>query len=243
MRRRRVSAARRLALRAKPGRASDYITHGGILRGDVVLLWCRVSSREQDRTGNLRGQEHALQTAMLSAGARTVGVLPWTGSGQSPYARMSEAARMARKLGATKIVAVSTDRFIRHPDFKATGTEYERDARASSDQLEELVLWANGIELVTLIHPDAPLSECMAAHKRHGQKAKGNRGGRPRKRGPYQPSHRDRCFAGCSKVFWLRGCGYSLREIGTLLGRPHSTIQGWERKLRCTNFGGMASGN
>jgi len=224
--RKRVSARSWVEGLCRPGRAAAYTTHDRIRPGDAVVLACRVSSRQQDHTGNLTAQERYLRAEIAARRADVVGVVKYVGSGFDPL-WVARAARRAKQHNATKIVAIATDRLIRHPDFKATGNDWERNARAHTDDLEKLKWYAGSVELVTLMPPDAPLSECMALYKKIGQQIKNRKGGRPRKNSPGYK--KERRLRNLSKVFWMRAVGYPVRRIARILDIPESTVRRWVR--------------
>lgn len=150
IRRKKVSAKKIIEKLFQPGDASKYITYDGIQDGDRVVLYCRVSTRQQNHSGNLDAQEQYLKTEMAKRGAKVVQVVKYVGSGFEPL-RLPLAVKYAEQHRA-KIVAISTDRFIRNEYFKSTGTKSERNARANLKGLETLKQSAQGIELVTLLY-------------------------------------------------------------------------------------------
>ena len=137
---------------------------------------------------------------------------------------VARVADIAKRHNA-KIVAITTDRLIRHADFKSKGTEYERNARANTEDLDDLKRYADGVELVTLVDPDAPMADCMALHKEIGQQVKGRKGGRPRKNPPGYK--KERRLRDQPEAVRLRAEGKSIREIAHILGVPVSTVHRW----------------
>ena len=156
-----------------------------------------------------------------------VEVVRHVGSGFDPL-WVARVADIAKRHNA-KIVAITTDRLIRHADFKSKGTEYERNARANTEDLDDLKRYADGVELVTLVDPDAPMADCMALHKEIGQQVKGRKGGRPRKNPPGYK--KERRLRNQSKVFWMRAVGYPVRQIARILDEPESTVRRWVRRF------------
>ena len=156
-----------------------------------------------------------------------VGVVQQVGSGFDPL-WVVRAADIAKRHNG-KIVAITADRLIRHPDFKSTGNNYERNARANTEDLEDLKRFAGCVELVTLTDPDATLAECMALYKKIGQQVKGRKGGRPRKNPPGYK--KERRLRNQSKVFWMRAVGYPVRRIARILHEPESTVRRWVRRF------------
>jgi hypothetical protein len=147
------------------------------------------------------------------------------GSGLDPL-WVAHAADIAKRHNA-KIVAVTTDRLIRHPDFKSTGNKFKRNARANTGHLEDLKWSVDGVELVTLADPDAPMADCMALHKKIGRQSKNRKGGRPSKNPP--GFKKERRLRNQSKVFWMCAVGYPVRQIARILDEPESTVRRWVR--------------
>ncbi|QDT82451.1 recombinase family protein [Gimesia chilikensis] len=222
-RRKKVSAKKTIKRIFTPGDASKYITHDGIQQGDQVVLYCRVSTRQQKHSGNLDAQEKYLRTQMAKRGAKVVNVVRYVGSGFEPL-RLPLAVMYAKQHRA-KIVALTTDRFIRHESFKSTGTNKTRSFRVNERGLENLQEIAKGVELVTLQDPNAILEDCLKLQREIGQLSKSNKGGRPLKRMPgYKKERRQKNL---EKTIQLKKQGKSVREIGKELKIPSSTIHTW----------------
>ena len=226
IRRKKVSAKKTIERIVTPGDASAYITHDGIQKGDRVVLFCRVSTRQQNHSGNLEGQEHYLTDQMHARGAIVVCVEKYVGSGLDPL-HLIQAAKIARQCSA-KIVALTTDRFIRHEFFKATRAK-NRQLRVNQYGLELLQDIATGVELVTLEDPNASLSKCAGLLKRVGQIAKGRKGGRPKKKIPGDKKKRRQHYL--PRVYQLCTEGHSNREIARRLNLPESTVRYWVRNF------------
>lgn len=227
IRRKKVSAKKVIEKLFQPGDASKYITFDGIRDGDRVVLYCRVSTRQQNHTGNLDAQEQYLKAEMAKRGAKVVQVVKYVGSGFEPL-RLPLAVKYAEQHRA-KIVAISTDRFIRNEFFKSTGSKSERNARANIKGLETLKQSAQGIELVTLLYPNASLLECSGLQKKIGQQFKNRKGGRPKKYPPgYKKKRRNEYLP---KVRCLRSEGLGIREIARRLDLPEATVRYWVRKF------------
>ncbi|QDT18325.1 recombinase family protein [Gimesia chilikensis] len=223
IRRKKVSAKKTIERIFTPGDASKYITHDGIQQGDQVVLYCRVSTRQQNHNGNLDAQEQYLRNQMGKRDAKVVHVVRYVGSGFEPL-RLPLAVRFAKQHGA-KIVALSTDRFIRHESFKSTGSKKARKLRVNTRGLEDLREIAKGVELVTLLDPNASLEDCIKLQSEIGQQAKFNKGGRPLKRKPGYKKQRRLKFL--EKVIQLQEQGKSIRDIEKELKIPSSTVHSW----------------
>jgi hypothetical protein len=227
---RRESTARR---RLQPGKARNFISYASdeIAPGDKVVLWLRVSTHPQNRTGNLEDQEANLRLRMVELNAVVMDVVKHEGSGCELF-RLTKAAQIAAKYGA-KLVAESTDRFIRHPGYHSK--EYP-DLQARDVDLKELPLWTDGVKLVTILDPEATPAEVRSYQSKRGQKLKNNRGGRPRVNKPDYKKRRR--FEKLSRVIRLWECGTSYRKIEELTGVPKSTAKDWILKYanECTVF-------
>ncbi|MCH9652586.1 MAG: recombinase family protein [Planctomycetes bacterium] len=225
--RKKVSARKSIEKKVSPGDASKYISYDCIKPGDQVVLYCRVSTRQQNYTGNLDAQERYLRTQVTERGAIVVTAVQCVGSGFYPF-RLAYAASLAKQSGA-KIVALTTDRFIRNEFFKSTGSKFERNARANIEGLETLKQCAEGIELVTLVHPNTSLLECSGWQKKIGQQVKSRKGGRPKKNPPgYKKERRHEKLP---KVRELRSEGVGIRETARRVSLPEATVWYWVRNF------------
>ena len=225
--RKKVSAKKSIENKVTPGDASKYISYDCIKSGDKVVLYCRVSTRQQNHSGNLIAQEAYLRAQITSKGAIVVNAVHFVGSGFFPL-HLAYAATLAKQCGA-KIVALTTDRLIRNNFYKSTGSNLERNARANLEGLETLKQCAQGIELVTLLHPNASLNECLGLQKKIGQEVKGRKGGRPKKNSPgYKKVRRNENL---QIVRRLRIEGVGIREIARRLGLPEATVRYWVRNF------------
>ena len=166
-------------LRLQPGRASDYIRYAPeeLRRGDVVVLFCRVSEHPQQYHGNLADQEVNLIERADHFGVRIIDVVRCVGSGTDPC-WLVVAAEKARQCNA-KLFAESTDRLVRHPAYHS---KTNPNAQAREPDLQDLQLWTAGVTLVSDVHPDASPHDVRSYQRKRGQRLKGNRGGRPQKR-------------------------------------------------------------
>jgi DNA invertase Pin-like site-specific DNA recombinase len=208
--------------RLSPGKASRYIkSFDTISPGDKVVLWCRVSSHVQNRNGNLADQEWSLRCAAVQAGAEVLEHFTAACSGVGWSSCLCEAVQYARKHGA-KLVAESTDRFIRHPRYHSV---CRPDAQARDVELDDLASWTQGVELVTFLNPETSPSEVRSYQSKRGQAEKQHRGGRPKMKHPgYKRRRRAEQLA---EALQLRDQGNSIREIASQIGVPKSTIGYW----------------
>lgn len=209
--RKRVSAKRRIVR----GNASGYISHANLQHGDKVVLACRVSTYQQDVKGNLRNQTLNLSAEVEKLGAEVVGIVRYAGPGSDPY-WLYRAKAIAEQYGA-KIVAESTNRLIRHPDYHS---KLNYSAQARTIELEDLSYWTRGVELTTVLHPDATPKEERAYQTKRGQRAKNRKGGRR-----MRPKKRRESLK--PEAIRLRKNGNSIRAIARQINVPKSTIQRW----------------
>lgn len=223
----RVSARSTVERHCNPGNAASYITHDGIQPGDRVVLCCRVSTRQQNHRGNLTAHERHLRAEIAARRTEVVDLVSHVGPGYDPL-WVARAADIAKRHNA-KLVAITTDRLVRHPDYKSTGSNYERNARANTEGLDDLKRYADGVELVTLVDPDAPLATCMGVMKKIGQQVKGRKGGRPGKNPPGYK--KERRLRNQSQVYWMCAVGYPVRKIAHMLDLPESTVRRWVRRF------------
>ena len=162
--------------RLQPGQASKYINSVDEIKpGDKLVLACRVSSWKQNKSKNLADAEANLRQRARDLGASVVDVVTFVGSGRDPF-WLVRAARIARKNDA-KIFAETTDRLIRSPLYG----KYDQDFQARDCDLQKVKLFTKRVTLITDLHPDACPGDSRSYEIKRGQKAKGNRGGRPPK--------------------------------------------------------------
>jgi hypothetical protein len=210
--------------RVERGRASERLWHlADALKhfgpGRYVIC-CRESSWKQQRRRNLMDQRAELLQVCNEIGASVVGEIMHVGSGFDP-SWLRPAARMAKESGAL-ILAESTDRLIRHPDYHS---KTNPDAQASERELCELAFWLDDVVAVTVLHPDATPYEVRSYQRRRGQRAKGNFGGRPPKKvAGYKRRRREALEP---RAIRLRQRGLSLAEIAVALECARTTIQRW----------------
>lgn len=200
-------AARR---RGRANRASTYIHHAedNIRPGDLVVLCVRVSTRGQKE--HLPDQEKLLREFVESRGAKIVGVVSKVATGYLPRSWLRGAVRTARRLGA-KLLAYSSDRFIRPPAYDAP-----RNATAIELDFEELLEIVGDVPLVTLLHPDTPLEE-LSKHRSDDGHGKGST----------RRQSKNIRLEKIEMVLQMHAEGVSLRQIETSTGVPKSTVARW----------------
>nr|WP_044181574.1 hypothetical protein [Pirellula staleyi] len=183
-----------------------------LTKRDRVAIVCRVSLDKQSHC--LEEHEGQLAAEVDKAGATFVRVFSRVTSGcHSDWLR--NVARKARAAGANVLLARDTSRFVRHPSFHLTKRP---SLLPRAEDFERAKANADGLRLMTLFAPDAPIDEIRLRRTR--KKA----GRKPKRRN--KPNHRQ-AYA-IEKVTWARRLGMrSVREIAKFLERPPSTIQGW----------------
>jgi len=209
-----------------PGDPNDYIHHIDDLKreGQVssALMRGRVSSRKQERSGQLDDQEANLRQEMAD---RNIKVSFWV-----DFDVLSgwdlESADYRRTIARAKkydlvIVAESTDRFLRHRDYHSN-----RMSLPTVEQFERLKELTGGVTLATVLPPDATRAQVEAYQKKRGQRAKGNKGGCPIV--PPEGYKKKRRVELKPLVLELHRKGYTLEQIKALTGIATSTAHRWK---------------
>lgn len=180
-----TKGGRKWSLRwSTPGIASEFIHHLPDLPEQIrqrVVLYCRESTPDQERNGNLDDQMDDAIDRLRKIGFR-MGRNLWVFDGvessriQDDRLLLERALAYARERDAT-LVATSRDRFIRCSSFgRGKPKEVEPPTIAEYTDLKDL---AGDVPLATICHPDDPAAR--SDQIRRGQRAKGRKGGRPRK--------------------------------------------------------------
>ncbi len=165
------------------GKASNCIEPFNVQPGNKVLLLLRVSGREQGRRNNIISQSRKLDQAVREAGGIVVGEYAHVGPGHGTgwLICLADALDMARKKGASIILAATTDRILRSKHF-ISNKKGLCDAQPDDSELKELdFITKSGVRLMTFLHPDASPKECRSLRTRWSQDIRGDKGGRPRK--------------------------------------------------------------
>jgi hypothetical protein len=213
------STARWIKNETPPGRASDCIhTYDELKPGDKVVVVTCVSGR--DRRPNLDDQLANLRQHVESRGAIVVGTHRLIGQRYRPLWIKKAVAKLKRKR-ADWLLAETTDRFARNPDFDCM---HNSDVQATPKLLRTLQR-LSGNRLMTHLNPDATASEIRSYQRKRGQRHKGNKGGRPKKI-TYRPRYNELPKT-VARVRWLRAKGKSWRFIAQRVCRSPSTIRGW----------------
>jgi hypothetical protein len=189
----------------RPGKVSNYVRPISELpRGQECILICRKSSGRQERNVNLEDQEQNLRREVEWRGGVVVHVHAYVGSGWDP--RVCPAVWEAMDRPGAVLVAEDITRLIRPTDYHSSR---KPNAALKEWDLQNLRSLTCGLPLYTLADPDATPGEIRSRQTRRGQRAKGRRGGRPRKqeagrrygphrRGEWLPHVLDRYGAGAT---------------------------------------------
>ncbi|OHB56570.1 MAG: hypothetical protein A2Y12_04665 [Planctomycetes bacterium GWF2_42_9] len=209
------------------GKASDYIKHFQALAQTQtilsVILFARVSGRNQDYKGNLDAQMASLRQAVqpheIIAEFRAI-----ESGWKDAQGRLQGAVEMASQTGAI-IVTESTDRFIRNIDYHSKNNPSTQPNVAEYERLNQI---AGGVTLATVQHPDTSWKKIRSYQSKRGQKAKNNSGGRPIKVQPgYKKKQRGKKLP---EVIRLHRGGKTVSQISTLTRTPPSTVKDWISK-------------
>ncbi|MBL7186678.1 MAG: recombinase family protein [Phycisphaerae bacterium] len=212
------------------GKASNFIRHVDVLRGEQphlkAVLTARVSERFQDHKGNLDGQLSRLRKFAHENGITIVGEYKWVGSGswKEPGDREA-AADLAIPQGAV-LLAESTDRFIRSVYFN---TKENPSVQPTDAEYQDLRNATKGVILATVLHPDTHWKEVRSYQTKRGQQTKGNKGGRLKKK-PRPGYKKERRLEQLPHVLRLRSKGASWGDISALTGVAKGTAADWVKR-------------
>jgi len=185
---------------------------------DKVVVYARVSERDQDRKGNLYRQiANLVSEVVLTHQLEIVAIYSTVASGSLRHEneRLITALRHARRLGVP-LVAESAPRFIRSIYYDSNANT---DAWPSKGDFSEFRDLAQGVTLATVWHPDLAPSEI-----RHLEQARGNR---------FQSKHRSvsrraqRRAAFANLAFRLHFRDVSLTDLAYWFSVSRSTVQEW----------------
>jgi hypothetical protein len=160
------------------GQASIYIEQFQVRPGDRFVLVLRVSSKKQADRHNLRAQETELREAVGSRGGIVIEVFHYVGQGHGDawLDFLGGVAQFALQHDAI-LLATTTDRFIRHPDYRSNEHPHSQ-AQARIEDLEALHQATFGVRLMTLVDPDASPTDCSRSRAEWATKMRRNSGGR-----------------------------------------------------------------
>ena len=214
-----------------------------------VVLYVRVSDRKQAIARSELAQRERLLRAARKYGLEVVAVIidVRRAKRHSKRGSLLRAFAIAKERDAF-VLAYATNRFIRSDKHNSVKRP---DAVPTEDEFEELAALADGVPMVTVLHPDLPEAEVRGYVTRLGQAFRGSFGGRPKKQEP-KPKRKQASNTKARREYYIhriremhRG-GLSLRQIESVVGvwetpfdpPPYRTIADWlkEPKKRCASF-------
>lgn len=206
---------------AQAPKPSQYLHHlEALLAGREtplpVVLYCRVSTREQECEGNLQTQVtwatarlEQLNVELLATYTEVIGAYPAKGAQEKLY----DAAREWQRLGAV-LVAPCTDRFVRNDRWWDTGGDGGGCLPSAAD-FDELRMWTLGVPLATIYHPDEDVNGSRVNW--------GGKAGRPRKP-ERKKDRRERLLPTVLAMHWD---GKPKAAIARELGVSRTTVRRW----------------
>ena len=210
---------------------SDYIYH---LETDykkhpdmVAILYCRVSHRSQKE--HLTTYENILRTELKRLGVPVLDCYSEIVSGwEFNRYKLKMAVSKAQDDPRAVILATSTDRFLRASKYK----KEKPDTLPTVADFESLLEETGDVPLLTLLNPDMSPRKAHTMEIKWGKEANGKVNvGRPKKKKPgYKKKHRQ---LNIERARELYDSGVSIRDIGSELETPSSTVHGWlNRRLK-----------
>jgi hypothetical protein len=202
-----------------PAIASKYLIRLETLPADVTIgRWCRVSERGSQKTDhNLDGQDDNLRAEIEKRGAKVGKTFSHIGHGDDiDNGDLAAAIEWAQAKPKRVLLAETTDRWVRHEDY---GTR-NREVKPTVAQFKKLRRLAGGVTLATVLDPDATRKEVESYQKKRGQRAKGNKGGRPKK-----AKYKRLDELAENKLRWAAGMGLSVSKTAKLMRCSRSTAQ------------------
>ncbi len=221
--------------KSKPAKASKFLHHlDEYLKNHpftVALIYCRVSACMQGYKRNLDTIEQVLRRALKHRNIPVVGCYREVRSGwilDHKRGALVQAVEKVKKYKGKRtvvIVTTSSDRFLRNRDFH---TQERPDILPTEEDFERLIGLTGDVPLLTLLHPDMPSHKVRGIQSKWGQRAKGNKGGRHRKRFPgYKKKRREQKL---TTLMSLNRRGKTLSYIVAKTGVARSTIKDWIEK-------------
>ena len=211
----------------KIGIASDYISDIRSLKsGQRVVIYCRVSTSDQERKRNLNEQVKNLIREVEQLGFIIIITFREVGAGWQEYRDVLMYAAEHALAKDAVLVAESCTRFTRNKDYNSKTNWKVRPTQADYRRLQRDT---HGVKLATLINPDATPEEIRSFETKRGKKAKSKLGGRPKKQaGRGDPERKEMMLP---KVKWMIWTGGSLKNIASILGVSHTTVMKWRNDL------------
>ena len=230
---RRQARLNSISVPSTPATASQYLHYLDTYHKQhpdmVAEIYCRVSAGMQGRKGNLNTHEKILRSKLKQRNIPVVGCHCEVSSGwilDHNRGALVQAVKEAKQRKAhTVIVTTSSDRYVRNRNFH---TKERPEILPTEEDFKKLVELTCNVPLVTLLNPDMPPHKVRGIQSKWGQRAKGNKGGRPRKRKPgYKKKRRAQKL---TTVMWLNKRGKTLSDIVDKTGVARSTVKDWIEK-------------
>ena len=218
----------KLMKRHSTGRASDYLHHAEVYyrqHPDMqAVIYIRESGRKARQTRNHINHKR-VQRDWLEKQNIPILVEPFfeviSGRDLSSNRKaFLQAVEFARKNNAV-IITTCANRYLRNANMQS-------DIPPTQHEFETLLELADGVPLLTLLHPDLPPSRVRSKLTKLGQRIKCNKGGRPpKKRAGYKNKQRETFLPVALQYYYSGKC---ISEIARLIGVPRSTVDRWIKK-------------
>jgi DNA invertase Pin-like site-specific DNA recombinase len=216
-------------LDSKPAKARDYLYHLADYHKQhpdmVAIIYCRESACMQDYNDNGKSHKRVLRRKLKKLNIPIVGYFYEVCSGKKlneEREALIKAVQKAKKYSNAVIVTTSSDRLLRHKAYHSVKNPNILPTVADFEQLKELT---GNIPLLTLLDPDMPPMEVRGYQSKWGQRAKGDKGGRPRKKvAGYKKKQRTQKL---DRVIRLYNKGKKRSEIAYRTGMKLGTINDW----------------
>ncbi len=205
---------------------SKYLLPLDIKPGDRVVPCPRVSHLSQspkEHRATLQDQHDLLCQTILDHNGIIIpakwygGLLGWVGSGRNPN-WIKPAVETAKEYNCKLLLSESVNRYARHPEYHSSHNPFQEP---EEEQVQSLVETANGITLMTLLHPNMPPKQINKYQSHRGEFIK-----------PISKRNRRKLrFTGLVKI--LSQGGLSSRQIAIKLMNDyavdisHKTIWKW----------------
>lgn len=201
--------------------ASKHLRHLSALTPRRAVIYARDSDRSQE--DNLPHQARRISQAAKRLGFEVVGKMEVVESGsESCRDGFERAVLMAKNGPDVIIIAEAVNRFKRNYGRRHWMKPlYELEMR-------ELLADADGVQLVTVDHPDAPPEKVHSEQTKRGQQGRGNVGGRP----PVEHPFKERRLRLSGQVIEKRKVGWSYRQIADQFGIARNTAKAWAKTAR-----------
>ncbi|MFA5299352.1 MAG: hypothetical protein WC389_14275 [Lutibacter sp.] len=220
----------------RPAKASNYLHHYKTYRRKhpklVIIGYGRVSGKPQFERCNLDTYETILQKRcekhnnpfLVFFGEQCSGKT-WYFQRRKEFMAAIAEAKKQRALGEdVAILTPATNRLLRNINYSKTN----QNVLPTETEFEELIKLADGIPLLTLLHPNMSEKKVRGFQTKWGQRIKNNKGGRPKKKEPVHKKPLRLEKSPIARQLYKKGRSY--RTISKLTGTPKSTVVDWVKK-------------